>query len=81
MGQAESSDEVALRKRVIRSREGNQDRIEWFMWDDVTLQKLYFFFKGLSPNRHRPLLDRVSSSEFELSQLCKFAKCLVLEEQ
>jgi len=40
-----------------------------------------FFFKGLSPNRHRPLLDRVNSSGFELSQLCRFAKCLVLEEQ
>jgi len=59
---------------------GNQDRIERFMWDDVTRRKLYFF-KGPSPNRRRPLFDRVRASERELSQLCRFAKYLVLEER
>ena len=41
----------------------------------------FFFFKGPSPNRRRPLFDCVHASEFELSQLCRFAKCLVLEER
>lgn len=62
-------------------REGGSDRIEWFMWDDVTASGILFCLKDPSLNhRHLPL-DRVNASEFELWRLYRFAKYLALEEQ
>lgn len=37
--------------------------------------------KDPSPNRRHPLFDHVNVSEFELSRLCRFVKCLTSKER